>query len=232
MKEVIGGEPDKWQAELLKSMPNRTLLLCSRQAGKSTVSSILALHKAVFYPDSLVLIVSKALRQAEELFRKIKKGLASIPGLCRIIRDNNTMVEMANGSRIVSLPGKSESIRAYSSVSLLVIDEAAQVPDDVYGAVKPMLAVSKGSMIALSTPYGKRGWFYNAWAGQDQDWKRIRITADDCSRISPEFLLREKLELGEWWVKQEYYCEFVDSDDQLFEHDLVMAAISNEVEAW
>jgi phage terminase large subunit-like protein len=47
------------------------LLNCCRQSGKSTIAALLALHRAVFYPDGLILLVSPSLRQSSELFRKI-----------------------------------------------------------------------------------------------------------------------------------------------------------------
>ena len=71
-----------------------------------------------------------------------------------------------------------------------------------------MLAVSGGRMICLSTPYGKRGFFYDAWAKGGADWHRIEIPADKVSRISPEFLARERRALGESWYRQEYCCSF------------------------
>jgi hypothetical protein len=69
-------------------------------------------------------------------------------------------LELENHSRIISLPGQEQTVRGYAGVSLLIVDEAARVPDDLYFAVRPMLAVSNGRLIALSTPFGKRGWFY------------------------------------------------------------------------
>jgi hypothetical protein len=69
-------QPDPWQRDLLLKTPERMLLLCSRQSGKSTVSATMAMHKAVFYPGSLVLILSNAFRQAEETFKKHSEKLS------------------------------------------------------------------------------------------------------------------------------------------------------------
>src|SRR5207302_4542199 len=79
-------------------------------------------------------------------------------------RVNADMLELKNMSRVVCVPCREETIRGFSDIDLLIIDEAARVPDNLYRAVRPMLAVSKGRLIALSTPYGQRGWFWNAWA--------------------------------------------------------------------
>jgi hypothetical protein len=123
-------------------------------------------------------------------------------------RCNAEELELTNTSRIVCLPCREETIRGYSHVSLLIIDEAARVPDDLYRAVRPMLAVSNGRMICLSTPYGKRGFFYDCWANGGNDWARIEVPAERCPRITPEFLAGERRALGESTFRQEYCCSF------------------------
>src|SRR5207253_3018460 len=106
-------------------------------------------------------------------------------------------LELKNRSRIIPLPCKEETIRGFANVSLLIIDEAARVFDDLYRAVRPMLAVSEGRMIVLSTPQGKRGFFFDCWTSGDDDWERIEIPADKVARIKPKFLEKERRALGE-----------------------------------
>src|SRR6185369_6360406 len=98
-------------------------------------------------------------------------------------------------SRIIALPENERTIRGYSGAALLVVDEASRVSDALYASVRPMLAVSRGRLVVLSTPFGKRGFFFEEWSS-DRAWERIRITADQCPRISPEFLEEERLALG------------------------------------
>lgn len=233
MGKVFRMDPDKWQKNLLRDAPDRVLLLCSRQAGKSTVSAVIALYYAVFSSDSLILIISRSFRQSEELFRKVKDGILYIINdlSIEVIHETQRSLQFSNGSRILSLPGRQETVRAYSKVSYLIIDEAAQVPDDLYNAVRPMLAVSKGKIIAMTTPYGKRGWFFNSWQSES-DWYRVKITADECPRISESFIANELEEIGEWWVKQEYFCEFVDADNQLFSYDSLESAVDSNLFCW
>ena len=223
--------PDDWQSKILRKRPKQSLLLCSRQSGKSTVSAALVAYQALFSNDSLVLIVSKAFRQAEELFRVVRSCIGNIVSNTEIIRENQTTLELSNGSRVISLPGREESIRSYSSVALLVIDEAAQVSDELYATVRPMLAISNGKLMALTTPYGKRGWFFKAWMG-DTEWYKVKITANDCPRISDRFIDEEIKEVGEWWVRQEYFCEFVDTEDQLITYEMFKDCLSIKETAW
>jgi hypothetical protein len=71
-----------------------------------------------------------------------------------------------------------------------------------------MLAVSNGRLICLSTPFGKRGFFYREWQDNEARWRRVRVTWRDCPRIRAECIEEEKHSLGESWVRQEYECSF------------------------
>jgi hypothetical protein len=147
-----------------------------------------------------------------------------------VVAESALRLELANGSRIVALPGSKEAtIRGYSSVALLVVDEAARVSDTLYQSVRPMLAVSGGRLVLLSTPFGKRGFFHHEYTEGGPGWERVKITAPELARIDPRWLADERNRIGDWWYRQEYMCEFVETDDQVFGYDDVMRAISSEV---
>jgi len=230
LMRLAGIEPDPWQAEVLRSTSQRILLNCCRQSGKSTVSATLAVHTALYQPGALVLLLSPTLRQSQELFRKCLAVYRLVASDVPPESETKLTLELGNASRIVSLPGKESTVRGFSGVSLLVVDEAARVPDDLYYSVRPMLAVSNGRLIALSTPFGTRGWWYEAWRSSEP-WERYTITAEQCPRISPAFLAEERRTLGERWYRQEHQCEFLDAETQAFSRELVEAAFS-EVETW
>jgi hypothetical protein len=204
------------------------LLLCARQSGKSLAAAALALKEALLHPPALILMLSPTLRQSGELFReKFLRLYAALGRPVPAARETALTLELANGSRVVSLPENEEGIRGYSSVGLLVIDEGARVADDLYRAVRPMLAVSGGKLVVLSTPFGKRGFFFEAWEGREA-WGRVRVRADECPRISPEFLREERRVLGLRWFRQEYECSFEDAVDSVFSHADIEAAMSDD----
>jgi len=229
--EALGMEPDPWQVRFLRSPEPRTLLNCSRQSGKSTVTALLAAHTALYDPGALVLLLSPTQRQSHELFRKALDAYRSIPTAVPITQESALRLELENGSRIVSLPGKETTVRGFSGVRLLAVDEAARVPDELYYSVRPMLAVSGGRLVGLSTPFGTRGWWYAAWTS-DERWERFEVPASDCPRISEDFLEEERRSMGEWWFAQEYGCEFLDAETQPFAREDVDRAFEEEVEAW
>jgi hypothetical protein len=220
-----GMRADAWQQTLLRSRYSRTLLLCSRQAGKSTLAAALALREALLNPPALVLLLSPTQRQSGELYKdKVRRLYAGLHRPVACVQETQLTLELANGSRIMALPGEEETIRCYSGVRLLVIDEAARVPDALYFSVRPMLAVSRGLLVALSTPCGKRGWFYDEWTGAGP-WERVKVAASACPRITAEFLAEERVSLGEHWYTQEYELEFRDTIDSLFRQDDIDAAL-------
>ena len=223
-----GMKPDGWQSDLLKRWDSRVLMLCSRQSGKSQTAAALALRSALLEPG-LVLLLSPTLRQSGELFRdKVLPLWRSLGNPYRDRAPTALTLELANGSRIVSLPGEEGNIRGYSGVRALFIDEAARVPDSLYYAVRPMLAVSRGRLICLSSAYAKQGWFYLEWTGAAA-WKRVKVTARQCPRISAAFLAEEEQALGARWFAMEYLCEWGELVDAVFREEDLRAATSERI---
>jgi hypothetical protein len=204
------------------------LLLCSRQAGKSVTVASLALDTALLKPRSPVLLLSPSQRQSGELFRKVLDLFNALGRPVSVQSETALRLELTNGSRILSLPGTEGTVRGFSGVGMLIIDEAARVADPLYCAVRPMLAVSQGKLVALSTPFGKRGWFHDAWHSAE-DWQRVKITADQCPRITKAFLAEERKALGERWWRQEYACSFEDTIDAVFSYEDIQAAMSDSI---
>jgi hypothetical protein len=150
----------------------------------------------------------------------------SDPGSCTAAGDRTAP---KSARRDVALPGKEATIRGFSGTDLLIEDEASRVSDDLYAAIRPMLAVSGGRLVLLSTPWGRRGHFYEAWENGGDSWERYRVPATECPRISPEWLEEERRSLPDFIFQQEYLCEFLDTKDQYFATDLVAAALTESI---
>lgn len=230
LAQDCGIEPDAWQAAQLRSEAARRLLLCARQTGKTTVTSLIALHTALYKPRSLSLVLSPSQRQSAEMQRTIMglhRNLKGVPGLTA---ESVMKTELANGSRILALPGTERTVRGYAGVNLAIIDEAARVDDELIVAVRPMLATSAGRLIMLSTPAGKRGTFYDNWHDTEGSWERVRVAASECPRITKEFLADELKELGPTKFGQEYLLEFHDDDAAAFPVGVIQQAFTSEVQ--
>lgn len=201
---------------------------CSRQSGKSTTAAILGLHRALYFSKSLVLLISPSLRQSSELFRKVSDFIGKLQIKPLLKEDNKLSCTFENKSRIISLPSSEATIRGFSGANLIIEDEASRVSDDLYKSIRPMLATSNGRLILMSTPFGRRGHYYQEWE-EGQHWERVLVPAFQCPRISADFLREELRSLGSWWYQQEYMCEFIDPAGSLFSSALLERTFSEDI---
>ena len=229
-KDVVG-EPDQWQANALRSSSKRQIYLTSRQAGKSSTAAAKALHKAIMEPGSLTLLLSPSLHQSQEIFKKFQAYYRKLRQPCGIRSESALRMELGNGSRVLSLPGSSQTIVGYTA-DLLVIDEAARTPPELLEAALPMVAVSGGTVIPLSTPAGARGWFYELWTGGDPTWERFEVMATECPRITSEHIEEARNMRGSRHVQQEYFCSFEANEEAFFRpEDLARALTLKDLDA-
>lgn len=217
--------PDEMQIEVLQSTAKRGILNCTRQWGKSTVSAAKALHRAYTVPESLVLVASRTERQSALFLEKAAAFVRQLQIKPRGDGVNKTSLLLPNGSRIVGLPGTEATVRGFSAVSMILIDEASRVSDDMYKALRPMLAVSDGDLWMMSTPNGQRGFFYETWTEGDEDWMRISVKATDCPRISHSYLERVRRGMTQADFSQEFMCEFTGDGTEYFDQHLIHDAL-------
>ena len=230
-REKLGFVVEESQVQFLTSRAKRGVVNCCRQWGKSTVMAVKALHRALTVPGCSVLVAAPTMRQSGLFLMKVDR-LAERMGM-RLSGDgyNDLSLLLPNGSSIVGLPGKEGNIRGFSAVSMLIIDEASRVPDSMYKALRPMLAVEGGDLWLLSTPNGRLGFFFEAFEFGGERWERIRVDALECGgRISADFLEDELAAMGPAWVRQEYFCEFVESGGEMFSRTIVEEAMDEDVE--
>jgi hypothetical protein len=227
----LGFEADEMQQRILRSTARRGIVNCTRQWGKSTVTAAKAVHRAFIVPKATIVVASPGERQSGEWLRKAEEMVERLGIRARGDGYNRLSILLPNGSRIVGLPASEPKVRGFSALAMLVIDEAARVDDEMYRALRPMLAVGGGDLWLLSTPFGKRGFFYETWEHAGPEWLRVQVTAAECPRISKEFLEEQRSVMGLEAFRQEHMCEFVGGGLGAFDRDLVEAALDDSVEA-
>ena len=213
---------DDWQEKLLKTKGD-IVLRSGRQVGKSTIVAIKAAEFAVKNPRKKILIIAATERQSYLLFEKTLQYLVQKYNnwiMKGKFRPTKHIINLKNKSQILSYPTgiAGYGIRGYT-VDLLIADEAAFIPEDVWTAVTPMLATTKGNIILLSTPHGKSGFYYECF--NDPRFTSFHISSEDCPRISKEWLAREKQRMTKVQYAQEYLGEFIDEVTQFFPSDLI-----------
>jgi phage FluMu gp28-like protein len=229
-----------WQRRFIDDSSRFRILLKPRGAGATFTIALEALTNALLKPKTTTILLSYSLRQSLEIFRHVKELLEKISSntvklnglpyrLQHTTGQRSTM--LGNGSRIISLPNNPETLRGYRADNLYV-DEAALFRDDfrIRTAVMFTTVARQGRVVLASTPKGKRGWFYTAWAGE-QGWSKHLVTLGECPHISKEDVegLRRVMSDLEW--RQEMECEFLDEANAFIPYEKILECVQDYVPA-
>jgi len=225
---ILGFEPYPYQAEFLND-PGKRIIVCSgRQAGKSTSAAVKTIHFAATHSDSTSLIVSATLRQSMLLFEKIAGFIESSILRYSVRRKTRNRIILENGSRIIALPsGSGDTIRGYTA-DLIVLDEAAFIPEKIIAnVVLPMIAATNGYCWLLSTPWDKNHIFYRIWCGEYEGWRRYYWPSRLNPRIGEAFLREQRKLIGEERFLVEYEARFLDDRSSFFPMTLLRRCIQD-----
>ena len=217
-----------WQVPYLQDQGD-ILILKGRQIGASTAVGAKAIHMAHYDPGSLAVIISKSQRHSTELTRRSRAALRNIERI-RLDQDSATEIGLANGSRILSLPGKPTGVRGYTA-KILVIDEAAFVEEETWVAARALVATG-GQVIVQSTPNGAAGWFHDLWVNGGPRWHRYHIRSDEVATISKEFLAEELRSMGAYAFRAEYGAEFLEAGAGLFSGEVLRTLVEENARTY
>jgi len=219
---ILGLQLFLYQVALLECTSKRVVACWARQTGKTTAIAVKVIHFAFTRGDSTTLIVSRGLRQSMIMFGVIERFVLGHPVLRgSVVRSTRTMIVLRNGSVISALPCGPDGagLRGFTA-HLVVMDEAAFMPEYVISSVIfPMLATTNGTAIMLSTPWGRDHVYYRSFKNPSY-WSQ-HVKAEQCPRITREFLLEQRRDIGELRYKMEYEAEFVEDESSFFKQDLI-----------
>lgn len=222
-----GHAPMAWQREMLTDTRD-TLLVKGRQVGATEAASALAIATARTKAGSTSAIISPSLRQSSEVTVRARLGLWALGETLR--QDSVSLLRLANGSRIVSLPGSARGIRGYAA-DLVVLDEASWITAETFTAARPLTAATGGRLIVQSTPGAPVGPFFEMVTNPPDGWALLRVRSDEVPTISAEFLERERREMTADLYAQEYEAEFSrTSIGSLFSIDQIEGLILEDLE--
>ncbi len=226
---AYGLTPDPWQLRVLTGGWSNCRMCCARQVGKTTTMAALAIKTMLVEAPAQVIVTSPSEDQSKMVLKKhVRPMMEAIGWPVKPVKDPGELsFELENGSEIIAMPGNERTNRGVSAVRLLIIDEASRVSDDLYKAMRPVIRVARGRVIAGSTPFGKRGWFFDEFSSDKHgpDWLKVKVRADMCARYTPEALEDERREMGDRWYRQEMEASFEDMVDAVFSGDDIDAAM-------
>lgn len=215
---------DAWQRQILEHQGN-IAVRAGRQSGKSEVIAEKAKNFSRDNPETTIVVIAPAQRQSSLVFEKMRERCIDDPNVELAEKPTQTRIVLSNGSKIYCVPAgrTGYSIRGFTA-DIVIADEAPYIAESVWPVVTPMLAVSKntrgfGWLIAIGTPFGKGGFFYNTFF--DDDFLQIHVSSEQCKRISPVFLRKERKRMTKMMYRQEYLAEFCDDWHQFFPTELL-----------
>lgn len=222
--DAFGEDPLPWQVDYLREH-RPTVVLKGRQVGASTAAAALGIHVVRYRRDVNVVIVSPSLKQSTEITTRARAGLRQLGE--RLVQDSTSLLRLANGSRIISLPGTARSVRGWTA-AVLVIDEAAFVEDATFTAARALVATG-GRLVVQSTPADEAGAYHAIVTAEDPSWARFTVPSASVPTITPAFLEAERQALGPDVFAREYECRFAKAGASLFTVDRLASLILPEV---
>jgi hypothetical protein len=224
---VTGYSADGWLQSLCKAVahaafnlnaePRKFHLAAARQSGKTELTASLAAWLAAYgRVGETAALVGPAERQALYLLGKAKKHLRQLPsGEAEITRENEGEVALSNGSNIVAVPQNPDGIRCLTC-ACIVADEAARCSPEVWPALFPMISVSRGLAILLSTPAGRENLFGQLDRDRPDDFFFTKVTVADNPRMTQAELDSQRLVLGSARFKAEFEVDYEGGLDGMF----------------
>lgn len=155
-------------------------LVVGRRGGKTQAAALLAVFEAFFRDHTnklspgevaTVMLLAADRKQARSVFRYISGLIDSNPMLnAMVVREDKESIELSNRTAIEVHTASFRATRGYT-VSFCCCDEVAfwrsedsANPDaEILNAIRPAMASLEGRLVALSSPYSKRGALWDAY---------------------------------------------------------------------
>src|SRR5208282_1654388 len=228
LEAQTGFKPYPYQAKILRDHKIRLRVIRkSRQIGMTTAIAQEAIWKAYTGGNKVILIVSPSDRQSKIVMKKVTTTIRKNEKLVKsVVRSNSSELELSNGSVIISLPNNPDRLRGFSATDIY-LDEAAHFLNDgpVMAAIKPMLIATNGSFTIVSTPFGKRGLFWEQYRIAAEGGKGVKAYDLGPSTISPliteQMMEQDRQNYTELEFKQEFLGEFIEEVDTYLRRDLI-----------
>jgi hypothetical protein len=209
--------------------------LTARQMGKTTTAAAYLLWRAMFVPDTQILIAANKFVQAMEIMDRIRYGYEECPNYIRagVTEYNKGTITFDNGSRITARATTSDAGRGLS-ITLLYLDEFAFVRPNMatefWTSIQPVLSTG-GSCIITSTPKNDEDQFAQIWKGANDNTDEfgnplpngcgsngffpIMVKWDEHPDRDEAWAAPFRSSLGEARFAQEFECSFVSDDETL-----------------
>jgi hypothetical protein len=203
--------------------------IIGRRGGKSRAMSVLATwiaalcdHKDCTVPGEkpLVLCLAQNQRQAAVEFSYIAAIFDNVPMLAKLIVNRTAdTLKLSNGVSIEVRPANFRSLRGITAIAVLCDescfwynDESSLNADsEVFAAVRPCLATTRGPLIIISSPYARRGetWeIFSRYFGKDGPILVAKAASRDTNPSLPQSVIDRAMERDPASASAEYGAQW------------------------
>jgi hypothetical protein len=219
-----------------------------RRGGKSRAMAVLAVYLAGLcdYSDKLVsgekgtvLLIAPDMKQAKVLLNYAEGALESTPILAQLIKNRTAeQLELTNGIVLEVRSASFRRIRGVTCVAVLadecafwLSDESANPDVEILNAARPALATTQGPLIAISSPYARRGALWETYrrhygAEGDPAILVAKGTTRDFNPDLPQDIIDRAMERDAAAASAEYLADFRTDVDGFVTREAVQACVN------
>jgi phage terminase large subunit len=245
VREVFGVEPDDWQIELMREVAKGTRRIAVRSGhgvGKSTVLAwVIVWHILTRFPQKTLATAPTSTQLFDALAAETKSWVAQLPPLLRdrlhVTEDRIALIASPADSFVSFATSRAETPEAlagkHSKNMLLIGDEGSGIPEEVYEAAAGSMSGDDATTILAGNPVRGSGYFYDCFHAAKSLWYTIKVSCEDCSRVSKDFIDQMRTTYGEKSnaFRVRVLGEFpLSDDDTVIPRELVDAAYERDVE--
>ena len=221
---------EPWQQEVFDAMFDSAgsskifVVKAKRQIGKSVLAIVELLYFAFNTTRATTSVVLEpTLAQSRRVFKQITDLLEGT-GLIKSSNGSLLTLKFINNSEIIFKSAEQkEALRGFTVNGLLVIDEAAYIPDEVFEIVFPATDANKAPILIISTPLFEDGLFYELYIkGLNEVGNKKRTYSFDWNQydtskfLSPDSLEMYRKTLSTNKFKTDYLGEFITEGSYIF----------------
>jgi phage terminase large subunit len=246
VQEVLGGEPDEKQREVLRAVcagERRVSIRSGHGVGKTTALAwCIICHILTRFPQKTVCTAPTHDQLFDALAAEVKAWITKLPGVVQellTVQSEQIVLTAAPNESFISFrtsrPDRPEALAGVHSDNVLLVgDEASGIPEAVYEAAAGSMSGHRATTLLAGNPVRTSGLFYDTHHKLRDLWRTIHISCLDCARISSDFVEDMRRRYGE---KSNAYRvrvlgEFpLADDDTVIPFELMESSLKRDVQA-
>jgi phage terminase large subunit len=199
VREVLGLEPDVWQLELLQALDRGETRISIRSGhgiGKSTaISWVMLWFLLTRYPVKVVVTAPTASQLYDALWSELRATVNKLPEAWRALldvqADHITLRSRPDEAFISARTSRAENPDSLQGIHsknvMLVADEAAGIPEQVFEAAGGSMSTPGAITILAGNPTRTTGFFWRTHMLESHRWWCKRVSCLDSPRVDPAY---------------------------------------------